>query len=103
MPKYKIEQVQVHKVYLVYSEEFDTSDPEKWGELKAKAHYWALGDFEKLPVGPPKELMAWLDVYEHMDRDEFEYSFEDWNDDNAGTYSIMWRITDENGEIVYEK
>ena len=103
MPIFKFSHTQVHRVDLIFSEEFDTESQDEWEALKSKAKGGMDEDeFESLPDVAPEDVDVWLRVYSFVDSGEFSVREEDWVSDRKGGYESFFQVTDEDGNVLSE-
>lgn len=101
MPKYKVTQTQIHRVDLVFTEEFDTNDANKWNELRDRVREKISDDdFNSLPSKPPKNVKLWLELYRHIDSSYYENATEKWVSHSRGGYPIEYSLSDDKGNII---
>lgn len=103
MPTFKFTHTQVHRVDLIFSEEFDTDDQDQWDEVKAKAQdKMDEGEFAALPEEAPDDVDIWLRVYSFVDTGELSDAEEDWVTDRKGGAESYFQVTDEDGNVLSE-
>lgn len=101
MPKYKVCYTEFHTVSSIYSDEFDTSDQDKWESLKAAAEYsLSASDLKKLPSKPPKDPSIWLSLYRQLPKSDYEDHEDDWTSINHGGFDTTLEILDSKGNII---
>jgi hypothetical protein len=103
MPTFKFIHRQVHRVDLIFSEEFDTASQDDWDALLSMAASSMDEDeFAALPDDPPDDIDIWLKVYSFVDTGEFSDSEEDWVTVRKGGYESYILVTDEDGNVLSE-
>ncbi len=103
MPTFKFTHTQVHRVDLIFSEEFDTASQDDWDALLSRAaNSMEADEFAALPDAAPDDVDVWLRVYSFVDTGEFSESEEDWVTDRKGGYESYFQITDEDGNVLSE-
>lgn len=103
MPTFKFIHTQVHRVDLIFSEDFDSDDQDQWDEVKAKAQgMMDAEEFAALPDEAPDDVDIWLRVYSFVDTGEFSDAEEDWVTDRKGGSESYFQVTDEDGNVLSE-
>jgi hypothetical protein len=101
MPKYKVVRTEYHQVASIYTDQFDTSDDEKWDELKKEAEFHMPRDeFEALPEDPPSDPQLWFDVYYHVNSGEFAEQEDDWISVRKGGFDVSNKLLNSKGKVI---
>lgn len=101
MPIYTFKLIEHHQVDTIASDEFDTSDQEKWEWLKSSVSD-KLGEdeVESLPEDAPSDPQIWFDLYRFLDRGEFAEIEDDWVSERKGGYDVSHTLTDTTGKRI---
>jgi hypothetical protein len=101
MPVYKVIRYSLDEDNLMQSDEFDTSDEEKWESLKSMAEFHTpKEEFDRLPDDPPNDPNIWFELYGAVHPGEFP------NEEDAGSTDHIKHRTHPrlyllfNGEII---
>jgi hypothetical protein len=101
MPKYKAIYTEYHRVSVIHSDSFDTTDKEKWQWLKSAVEdKMDVDDFELLSDKPPTDPAAWFALYQHLSSEEYEDKSEDWETENSGDYDVSRELEDSKGKVI---
>lgn len=101
MPKYRAVFTEYHRVLTIYTDEFNTSDKEKWEWLKSAAENQMDSDeFDALPAKPPKDPKVWFDLYRHVPEMEYAKQDDDWITVRKGGYDISRKLVDAKGNTI---
>lgn len=101
MPKYTATYTEYHHVAVVFSDEFDTSDSEKWEWLRSAAQeHLEPDEFEQLPEEPPTDPKLWFELYGHVAETEYSDNEEDWITVRKGGYETSRELHDMSGNVV---
>ncbi|WVN42346.1 hypothetical protein AOB54_02915 [beta proteobacterium MWH-UniP1] len=100
MAKYVISKIEHHKVDIIRSQTFDTSDQNAWEKFRELAQY-NLGDrIDEFPKKAPKNVDIWFDLLSWVSNSEYEDEKEDWWTFNKGGYQVTITLQDEKGKEV---
>lgn len=99
MTTYKVRLNLVQQVIQTYTDEFDVTDQAKWEKLRsASQNYIEAPSLKKIPEKAPSDPIAWLELYQLLDRSEYEQQENDWwcSEENGSTESL-WILEDDDG------
>ena len=101
MPKYKAIYTEYHRVAVIFTEEFDTADKDKWEWLKSSVEYeMDSDDFEALPLMPPKDPQIWFSLFQQLSEMEYGEREDDWITLRKGGYDTSRELIDSKGKVI---
>ena len=101
MPKYTAVFTEYHRVASIFTDEFDTSDKNKWELLKSLvSDHMDTEEFEALPLKPPKDPKVWFKLYQNLPESDYGEQENDWITVRKGGYDISRELLDAKGKII---
>ena len=101
MPIYTATYIEYHQVSSIHTDQFNTSDKDKWEWLKSAVESeMDAVEFDELPVKPPKDPLVWFALYEHLSRSDYEDKDEDWVTHRKGGFDTARTLLDAKGKVL---
>lgn len=101
MPKFTAVFTEYHRVSVIFTDEFDTSDKDKWEWLKSAVESeMDAYDFDELPAKPPKDPKAWFALYQLLSETEYGDKEDDWVTVRKGGYDVSRELVDAKGKVL---